>query len=292
MHFLIAGATGRQGSSVVGALLAHPTIKVEPSQIYALTRDVSGSSAQGLATKHAGINIITGDLASPAAIFAQIDAQNTGVYLAQAHGPTELTEAKAFIDEAAAQKVPYFVYSSVDRGGREISDKDPSYCKAFSDKFYIEQHLRASGLEYTILRPTWFADNAHWGFPGKLCMAGWRDHMGGKKLQVTVAKDIGRWAAEGLLQPDKREIRNQAVSIASDELTFGQIDEIFKRHTGAGVPVANWLLVKFVIWSTKDLTTMFDFIKEREYGADMKWLRSQLRPTSFQEFVESEVPRQ
>lgn len=62
------------------------------------------------------------------------------------------------------------MYSSVDRGGREVSDVDPSYCKTFEDKFLIEKYLiggfenreKGRGLGYTILRPVWFVDNAWW----------------------------------------------------------------------------------------------------------------------------------
>ncbi|KIL89824.1 hypothetical protein FAVG1_06559 [Fusarium avenaceum] len=295
-YFLVAGATGRQGGSVVNALLAHPTIKIQPKQVYALTRQASGPGAAKLRQKYGDINIIGGDLNDPDAIFQQIDKAilpRTGVYLAQAHGPTEVTDAKGFIDAAARDGVSYFVYSSVDRGGREISDKDPSYCKTFSDKFLIEKYLinvcDNSKMDYTILRPTWFADNAFWGFPGQLCMTGWRENMRGKNIQVTVTKDIGRWAFEGLVQPDRTGIRNQALSIASDMLSFKEVDDIFIKHTGKGVPVTYGLLTRFLIWMLKDLRTMFGFIDERAYGADLPWLKAQLKPTSFEEWVKTEV---
>jgi hypothetical protein len=88
----------------------------------------------------------------------------TAVFVAQSPGPTELSDAKGFIDTASSHGIAYFVYSSVDHGCRTLSDSDPSYCKAFSDKFYIEQHLKSvagKGMDYTIIRPTWFADNAY-----------------------------------------------------------------------------------------------------------------------------------
>ncbi|KAF7561366.1 hypothetical protein G7046_g2791 [Stylonectria norvegica] len=302
-NFLIAGATGRQGGAVVEALLSDPTLNIEAKNIFAVTRQANGPGAKKLRERYQGINIIGGDLNDPKQIFQQLDkaiVNRTAIFLAQAHGPTELEDAKAFINAAAANEVPYFVYSSVDRGGREISDKDPSYCKTFSDKFYIEQHLRSvsnsshlngRNMDYTILRPTWFADNAWWGFPGKLCMTGWRENMNGKKMQVTVTKDIGRWAAEALVRPDRTGIRNQALSIASDELSFKDIDEIFIRHTGKGVPVTYGLLARFFIWLVKDVNTMFRFIGEREYGADLAWLKTQLKPTTFEQWVKDEVPK-
>ncbi|KAF5008717.1 hypothetical protein FDECE_5025 [Fusarium decemcellulare] len=296
-YYLIAGATGRQGGATVDALFTHPTIKIEPKKVFAVTRQGSGPGAVKLREKYSNINIVSGDLNNPEGIFGQMDRnilKNTGVFLAQAHGPTELEDAKGFISAAASNGIPYFVYSSVDRGGRELSDKDPSYCKTFSDKFYIEKHLKevcnSSKMDYTILRPTWFADNAWWGFPGQLCMTGWRENMQGKKMQVTVTKDIGRWAVEALVQPDRTGIRNQALSIASDELSFKQIDDIFIRHTGKGVPVIYGLFARFVIWMVKDLRTMFGFIGVRDYGADLPWLKSQLEPTTFEQWVNSDVP--
>ncbi|KAH7143027.1 hypothetical protein DER46DRAFT_673186 [Fusarium sp. MPI-SDFR-AT-0072] len=296
-YFLIAGATGRQGGATVDALLTHPNIKIKPKKVYALTRQASGSGAVKLREKYGDINIVTGDLNNPEAILQQLDKAilpKTGIFLAQAHGPTEVTDANGLIDAAARNGIPYFVYSSVDRGGRELSDEDPSYCKTFSDKFLIEKHLinvcYSSKMDYTILRPTWFADNAWWGFPGQLCMTGWRENMAGKKMQVTVTKDIGRWAVEGLVRPDRTGIRNQALSIASEELSFKDIDGIFIKHTGKGVPVTYGLLTRFIIWMTNDLNTMFGFIGERPYGADLAWLKTQLEPTTFEQWVKTDVP--
>ncbi|KAF4456521.1 hypothetical protein F53441_1353 [Fusarium austroafricanum] len=297
-YFLVTGATGHQGGATVNALLTHPDIKIKPNQVYALTRQASGPGAVKLREKYGDINIIAGDLNNPEAILQQLDKSilpKTGIYLAQAHGPTEVSDAKDLIDAAARNGITYFVYSSVDRGGRELSNKDPSYCKTFSDKFLIEKHLINAcsnrKMGYTILRPTWFADNAWWGFPGKLCMTGWRENMGGKKMQVTVTKDIGRWAVEGLVRPDRTGIRNQALMIASDELTFKDIDDIFIKHTGKGVPVTYGLLTRFIIWMSKDLNTMFGFIGERPYGADLPWLRAQLEPTTFEQWVKNAVPK-
>ncbi|KAK5062911.1 hypothetical protein LTR84_004987 [Exophiala bonariae] len=294
-HFLVGGATGRQGGAVVNALLGNPELNIESKNVWAITRDPAGASAKRLTSTWPGINLVVGDLNKPDELFQQLGTSispHTAVFLAQAHGPTELLEAKGFIEAASAHGVAYFVYSSVDRGGRQLSDSDPSYCKTFSDKFYIEKHLKQVAaqekrMDYTVIRPVWFADNAHWGFPGKLCMTGWRDWMKGKRLQVVTTKDIGRWAAEALVRPDRTGIRNEALSIASDELSFQEIDLIFKKKTGKGVPVtfgwATWL----IIWLVKDLNTMFSFINERDYGADLPWLKTQLEPTTFAQWVET-----
>ncbi|KFY15637.1 hypothetical protein V491_05610 [Pseudogymnoascus sp. VKM F-3775] len=291
--FLIAGGTGRQGGAVVNALLADKSTSIQAKDIYVLTRNVAGAGAAALTAR--GVKLVNGELGQPDAIFKQLEAQGvnpttTGAFLAQAHGPTELNDAKGFIDAAITNKLSYFVYSSVDRGGPELSDRDASYCKTFSDKFEIEKHLRSASadgkkINYTILRPTWFADNALWGFPGKLCMAGWRENMGGKRMQVTTIKDIGRWAAEALLRPDASGIRNSALSIASDYLSFDEIDAIFRKETGKPVGVTYGWLARLMIWMVKDLNTMFGWINERDYGADLEELSKTVKPTTFREWL-------
>lgn len=297
-HFLICGATGRQGGAVINALLEDKASDIQAKHIHALTRNASGASAQRLTSR--GVNIVVGDLSQPTAIFTQlennkVDVRSTGIFLAQAHGPTELSDAKAFISAAAMAGVPYFVYSSVDRGGKELSERDASYCKTFSDKFHIEQHLKQvagdAGMGFTILRPVWFADNADWGFPSRLCMTGWRENMGGKKMQVVVTKDIGRWAVEALVRPDLAGIRNEALSIASDYLTFEDVDNIFRDKTGGPVGVTYGWLARLMIWAVKDLNTMFAWIGERDYGADLELLSKTVRPTSFRTWVKDSVAK-
>lgn len=286
-NFLIAGGTGRQGGAVVNALLK---VGVNPNQVYVITRNSTSDSATRLSKR--GIRLIQGTLDEPQSIFHQLqDVPQIGAFLAQAHGPTEVRDAKLFIDAAVDFNVQYLVYSSVDRGGRERSDRDPSYCKTFSDKFEIEQHLRTKAIDHTILRPTWFADNALWGFNGRLCMTGWRDNMGGKRMQVVVTADIGRWAVEAFMKPDG--LRNEAISIASDELSFAELDEIFYDETGEHIAVTYGWLARFMIWAIKDLHTMFAWINERDYGADMEGLQRRLQPTTFREWVkESAVSHQ
>ena len=144
-------------------------------------------------------------------------------------------------------------------------------------------------MDYIILRPTWFAENADWGFPGRLCMTAWRDNMKGKRLQVVVAKDLGRWAVEAFLRPDRAGIRNGALSVTSDELTFDEVDRIFREETGAPVGTTYAWPARLMVWAVTDLRTMFAFIGERDYGAELEKLRRNVEPTSFREWVRSSV---
>ena len=62
---LITGATGKQGGSLINALLNKKT----PYQILAVTRDASSGSAQRLLQKSPQIKLVEGNLDNPAGIF-------------------------------------------------------------------------------------------------------------------------------------------------------------------------------------------------------------------------------
>jgi hypothetical protein len=108
-------------------------------------------------------------------------------------------------------------------------------------------------------------------------------------MQVTTTKDIGRWAAEAFLRPDGSGIRNTSLSIASDFLSFDEIDDIFRKETGAPVAVTYGWLARLMIWLVKDLRTMFAWIDERDYGADLEELAKTVKPTTFREWVRETV---
>lgn len=67
---LITGATGKQGGSVVGSLVARKA----PFKILAVTRNPQSASAQRLAKLSSNIKLVEGDLDKPNGIFP--NAQN------------------------------------------------------------------------------------------------------------------------------------------------------------------------------------------------------------------------
>jgi hypothetical protein len=56
-------------------------------------------------------------------------------------------------------------------------------------------------------------------------------------MQDVTTTDIGRWAVEGMIRPNRTGIRNEALSVSREELSFQFIYAIFKRKTGRGVHV-------------------------------------------------------
>jgi uncharacterized protein YbjT (DUF2867 family) len=166
---LVTGATGKQGGGVIDALLAQ---KEQQWEILAVTRTASSSSAQKLAAKSPSIKLVEGNLDDVPALFAEAKKVASGpiwgvysVQVSQGKGVThdgEIAQGKALIDQSLENGVKHFVYSSVDRGGNEVSWDVETPIPHFQTKYHLERYLRekteGTSLGWTILRPVAFMD--------------------------------------------------------------------------------------------------------------------------------------
>lgn len=143
--FLVTGATGQLGRSIVRQL------RLQESPVRALVRLMSDYSE----LENRGAEIFIGELTRA----RDIERAVQGVqYVISAHGgASEDLNYRANIDliDAAKQHgVQHFVFISVlgvDRGYEDAL--------TFKAKWEVEKYLQASGLNYTILRPSGFASN-------------------------------------------------------------------------------------------------------------------------------------
>ena len=102
--FLIVGATGTQGSSVISAILS--THSLPPLQILALTRNTSSSKAKALAALDPRVKLLAGDPTAPEKIFKSAKTQIDGVFCVTVHGPkgSEEAQAEGLIDASLARE--------------------------------------------------------------------------------------------------------------------------------------------------------------------------------------------
>lgn len=149
--FLVTGATGGLGRRIVRSL------RERESPVRALVRL---SSRYG-ELEHRGAEIAIGDLRHE----RDIQKACQGVqYIISAHGSNERSGGDAeqidyqanidLIDQAKAVGVQHFVFVSVLGADRGYED-----APVFKAKWAVENYLRTSGLNYTILRPSGFASN-------------------------------------------------------------------------------------------------------------------------------------
>jgi uncharacterized protein YbjT (DUF2867 family) len=267
---LIVGATGKQGGAVIEALLASQA----PFQILALSRNVS--RAQSLASKP-NVTVVQGDISNPASIF---EANNPiyGVFCVTVPGKkgAEEAQAKILIDESLKNGVEHFVFTSVERGGTDRSETNPTNVPHFIAKHRIEQYLKeksdnGSKMSYTILRPVAFMDNMNPGFLGKAFASMWGT-LGNKPLQLISVHDIGLFGARAFTDPS---YKNRAIGLAGDELTLAQGKKVFKETMGFDMPETYGFVGAAIRWLIAEVGLMFRFFEDEGYAVDIQALRKE-----------------
>ena len=149
--FLVTGATGDLGRRIVRSLLEREM----------LVRAFVRLNARYAELENHGSDIAIGDLRRERDIHKACQGIQ---YIISAHGSGETSNGDAatidyqanieLIDQAKAAGVQHFVFISVlgvDRGYEDAP--------VFKAKREVEKYLQASGLNYTILRPSGFASN-------------------------------------------------------------------------------------------------------------------------------------
>ncbi|KAL8885263.1 MAG: hypothetical protein Q9215_006859 [Flavoplaca cf. flavocitrina] len=280
---LITGATGKQGRACIESLLSSPS----PSsfKILALTRNASSPSATRLAQRAPQIQLIQGDLNDCPRIFDSISQPVHGVFgMTTPMGGKEEEQGKALVDASVEAGVKQFVFTSVERGGQEKSWENPTKVPHFLTKHNIEQHMLekikaatatgADPMRWTILRPVAFMDNLQPGLLGKLFASAWKVTLPpsqNRKIQLIATEDVGWFAAQAFLKPE--EYADRAISLAGDEISYAEADEVFRSKLGYNMPLTLGPLARFGLWASRDLGTMFDFFREEGFGVDVDGLR-------------------
>jgi NAD(P)H dehydrogenase (quinone) len=142
---LITGATGQLGHAVVEQL--HP--QSTPGAFAVMARDPA--KAQGY--RERGIAVRQGDFDDPASL-AQAFAGVHKLLLISSRSMDRAAQQMRVVDVAKAAGVQHIVYT-----GLSIQNIETSHVKALMQShFETEDHIRASGMAYTFVRNTMYAD--------------------------------------------------------------------------------------------------------------------------------------
>jgi uncharacterized protein YbjT (DUF2867 family) len=208
---LIIGATGNQGGTTARRLRA------AGRPVRALVRDPAGRAAAALAA--IGVELVPGDLDDPAAVKrAARGARGVFAVPPVAFGPAgtdvelETARGRTVVDAAAAAGVEHLVFSGVGSlsGGPAMS----------AAKQRVEEHLWASGLSATVLRPVRFMSNY---LGGVVAIDGISDgvhrHLfpADEPVQIVSVADIAEFAA--LAFDDPTRYRGRTIELAGDDPT-------------------------------------------------------------------------
>jgi uncharacterized protein YbjT (DUF2867 family) len=141
---------------------------------------------------------------------------------------------RALIDAAKAEGVRHFVYTS-------ILGASPDHPIDFwRTKYAVERHLEASGLSYTILRPSAFMDTHGHEFLGKSILRSGRAIVfgsGDKPMNFVAVEDVARLALLALGDP---QARGKTIEIGGPEnLSKNEVAAMYARLSGRKVKVVH-----------------------------------------------------
>lgn len=260
---LVTGATGHQGGAVLRRLLERGF------PVRAMTRDPAKPEARSLLGT-ARTEVVKGDLNDSASLSRALE-DVYGAYSVQTWSEggseAEIRQGGNLANAANRAGISYFVYSSV--SGADQNTGIPH----FESKFKIEQHLRGTGLPFTILRPVFFMEN----------LLGMRNRLDEHtialplrpetRLQMIAVDDIGAVAAMAFEHPGHWQGRT--VDLAGDEMSMTEIAQALSRAEGHNVRYVQVPWGDFEQQAGSDISRMFQWIEEHGYHADISALRQE-----------------
>ena len=222
---LIIGASGFLGREVTRLLLS------KGEQVRLLVR----TPAKVEDLKQAGAEIMQGDLIDPLSL--KKACQGADLVLAAAHSllgkgryKSEAVDDaghRALIDAAKVAGVAHFVYMS-------MLGVSPDHPFDFARRKYaIEEYLKASGLSYTILRPSWYMEQNVHLFNGKSILEKGKTSLLGKGTKLrnfVAARDVAQFAVRALIDP---RLKNRTLDIGGPQnATNNQVAELYGKIAG------------------------------------------------------------
>lgn len=146
---LVTGACGRQGGAVLRKLLDRGY------RARGLTRDAGSADAEEL--RRLGAEVRAGSFDDGEALRRAMRGADAAFLMStpsEAGAAAELRQACALIDAAKDESVPHVVLSSI------VGANRASGVPSFESKRRIEAYLGASSVPFTVVRPSYFMDNA------------------------------------------------------------------------------------------------------------------------------------
>ena len=246
----VTGATGNQGGAVARNLIRN-NFKVK-----CLTRHPNSVHAHQLEKLDA--LVVHGDLDKPYT-FSQHLKDVDGIFSVQTfvHGiEKEIRKGTGLADLAKANNIKHFLYSSV--AGADLHTGIPHW----ESKLKIENHLKSTGIPYTIIRPASLFENFLRPQVKSRLLKGKLVSPVGKNIlqQFISADDIGKMSAEIFTNPGKHI--GKTITLAAEELNLVQVAEIFSEVMGKEIKYEQLPMVITRLVMGKNLYKMFKWVNE------------------------------
>jgi len=254
---LVTGITGRQGGAVARELLDRGF------RVRGLTRDLSQPEVEEWTGQ--GVEMVQGDFADPVSLERAMQGMY-GVFLNTPNVPAQVEMGENAVNAAKAAGVQHLVYSTYSRA-------DPDYGDPTLPKAIVEQILRDSGLDYTILRPVTFMENFA-GREQELAATGIQDPRRPQTKQLFISVlDIAFFVAEAFEHPEIWIGREE--NIAGDKLTNQDLVEVFSNVMGTPINLEQISWEKWAEDNPASIVELYKWYEDSGFDVDVPALREQ-----------------
>ncbi|MFG3547856.1 NmrA/HSCARG family protein [Streptomyces sp. NPDC047725] len=267
----VLGATGGQGGAVVDALLA------EELPVRAVVRSPGSERAQAL--RRRGAEVVAGDLRDAESLVAAFTGARAAFAVTTPFEEgidAEVRQGRAVVAAAGGARLPYLVFSSVAGADRETG------VPHFDSKHRTEGLLHESGLDWTVVAPTYFFDNILGDTEGLVAGRLALPLEPQQRLQQVARRDLGAFVAHLIQNPEAHIGRR--IELAGDEPTPTEMAEDVGRALGRKVrPVS--VPVSSVYAASEDMGAMWDFLHRQGYQVDIAALKSSYPAVNWTSFA-------
>jgi len=182
---LVTGATGNTGSGLV------PTLLAAGARVRALVH----TAAKAEALRQQGAEVVVADLGDAAALDAAVAGVDR-IYMCLFNGPEQATHGRNLLAAARRAGRPHVVHHAASGSDRS---------RIIRHVAEVEAALRASGLPWTILRPTFYLQNTMMAIPTVQSHGAIYLPMKQGRMAMTDVRDIVDVAAHVLLSAPAHE---------------------------------------------------------------------------------------
>ena len=277
---LVTGATGQQGGALARLLLQ------KKHEVYALIRSTKLESPKAQNLRNQGAKPVEGDLDKPDSLEQATNGIDS-VFLmgtwTEVGTEGEIRRGKMMVDIAKEKKIEHIVYSSVVN-----ADKNTGI-PHFESKYKVEQHIKNSGIPYTIIGPTFFMDNLH-----SYSLAGLQQGQvalplsPSRILQQTAVENIAEFCALALER--RNSFIGKRIDIASDEITGEQAAKVLSNELGHKIKYEQ-VPMEQIRQASEDLAVMFEWFERIGTCVDVAALHKQYPEVNwltFKDWVKSQ----
>jgi len=259
----VSGATGNQGGATVKSLLD------KGFSVKALVRD----SLKAKFDTHKNLEIIKGDL-NKVASYRQHLQDCDGVFcnLVFKYGiEKEIKQGFELVDASKQANIKHFVYSSV------IGCDQNTGIPHWESKNKIENHIKASGISYTILRPSSLYENLLIPqvksriLKGKLVLPTKKNTV----QQFIGSEDIGKIATTLFSNPEIYQAKT--INLAAEQMDGEELAATFSKAMGREIKFQQLPMFITRLVMGRGLTKMFRWINNNDacFVKDLQALRNE-----------------